>query len=524
MNIITIDAGQYSVKFLHGKFEQKKLNIFDHHEVVIADVLSQFPEDATLEEIQHTIVEQYLKQSHFDGRLVMQFPSTALTTRFLDIPVTSKKKADLMVPFQLDENLPYPTSKAHFAKTLIKREGGFKANVYVSEAEYFDSFYNGLKNHHIIPTLLTCEHSAIQSYIDQKKIEGNFCILDIGHKTSKAYFFSNQDLNSSHVSFTAGANLDEVISMTYQIPLDEAVLYKHENCFLLTEDQIAQVESDQAEFAKLMRTTFMPLIHDINRWMLGHRLATSMPIEKVFITGGTTNITNIENFLMSELGVPVEHLPHRNLMKQVGEKDSHSFSLSYIFALTQKAKFTPVNFLIKNYASNTSAGIPLTASTFVLTRTWTFCLILALLLIGEKHILLNAKEMVLDKTILTELKDDSLELKKSTINQYRKAPERILNELKRKEKDIANEVKSITAASLVDGMTPLTKLAASVPKNDKISLIQFNSDSYAAKAVFKSEEIRELEGLKKTLDGSELLNIKTELKRETMLLEVSYDK
>lgn len=523
MNIITVDAGNYSVKFLHGKLEQKKLNIFDNHEVVIESVRSQFPEDASLEEIQHTIIHQYIEQANFDGRLVFQFPSTSLTTRFLDLPVSNKKKADMMIPFQLDENLPYPVSKAHFAKSLIKRNGHYKSSVYVSELEYFDTYYESLKFHKIIPAILTTEHSIIQSYIDLKKLEGNFCILDIGHQTAKAYFFNAQDMVASHISFTAGAQIDEVISETYQISRDEAVNYKHENCFLLTSEQLEQVEEDQAEFAKLMRTTFSALVHDMNRWMLGYRLNYGQPVEKVFITGGSSNITNIENFLISELGTPVEVLPHKNLARQVGEDNAHSFGLSYMMSMSQQSKLNPVNFLTKEYASSTSAGINLHSSTFVVSRVLAFSLLLIILLIGEKQILLNHTERYLDRVILKELKDRNLELKRSVSSLYRKKPETVYKQIKNKESSMKQEINSIMAATKVDAISPLLSLSNAVSRNDLIDLINFTSDSFSSEAIFKSEEIRELEVLVKQLEKSDLKNLKLNLKKKTLLLEVKFD-
>ena len=61
-------------------------------------------------------------------------------------------------------------------------------------------------------------------------------ILDLGHSTTKAYFIHQQQIVSTHISYVAGSVIDQVIAETYQISLPEAIIYKHQNSFLLTED------------------------------------------------------------------------------------------------------------------------------------------------------------------------------------------------------------------------------------------------------------------------------------------------
>ena len=122
-----------------------------------------------------------------------------------------------------------------------------------------------------------------------------FCVIDIGHNTSKAYFINRSQVVSNHVSRTAGQVIDEVIAQTYQISRDEAIVYKHENCFFLTEEQYEGVEEDQKEFARLMKQALTPLINDIKRWELGFRVKNGLAVKTIYLTGGTSQINNICN-------------------------------------------------------------------------------------------------------------------------------------------------------------------------------------------------------------------------------------
>ena len=144
--------------------------------------------------------------------------------------------------------------------------------------------------------MLTSEISTMQSYIDHIRMNDTCCILDLGHKTTKAYFVQDRQIVSNHTSFVAGSAINEVIAKTYQISAEDAIIYKHENAFLLTDEQLDEVSNEQREFALLMKQVFSPLILDIKRWEIGHRVKFGTSIYKIYILGGTSQINSLENF------------------------------------------------------------------------------------------------------------------------------------------------------------------------------------------------------------------------------------
>src|SRR5690606_4800527 len=122
------------------------------------------------------------------------------------------------------------------------------------------------------------------------------CFLDIGHSGTKAYFVIGNRVVSTHLSNIGGELIDTLIAETYQIPHDEAVAYKHQSAFFLTEGQYSQVNEEQKAFALTMKKAMAPLISDLKRWILGHRVKYGTSISKIILTGGTSRINNIDNF------------------------------------------------------------------------------------------------------------------------------------------------------------------------------------------------------------------------------------
>src|SRR5687768_10335650 len=105
MNILSIDVGSYSIKFIESHFERKQLVHQSFYQIILEEFAQDFPKEITLEEIQLEVVKEYLKKGKFEGKIIYQYPSRQLTVRLLTLPVISKKKVEMMIPFQLDKNL-----------------------------------------------------------------------------------------------------------------------------------------------------------------------------------------------------------------------------------------------------------------------------------------------------------------------------------------------------------------------------------------------------------------------------------
>ena len=254
MNIIAIDRGSYSVKFIEGRVDRKSFQIDHVQEVTLDHIRAQHNDpNLTITDLQDDIIAAYLEQTPVEGKIISQIPAELITARFLDLPVTNKRKAEMMVPFQLDENLPYPTAMAHMTTTLEKYQTGTWALVNIAKRDDFAAYFSHLKENGLLPSVLTSELSLYQSQASNFGPHASQCYLDIGHSGSKAYFVIDNRVVSTHLSHVGGELIDTLIAQTYQIPHDEAVAYKHQSAFFLTEGQYDQVNDEQRAFALTMK-------------------------------------------------------------------------------------------------------------------------------------------------------------------------------------------------------------------------------------------------------------------------------
>jgi general secretion pathway protein L len=527
MNILLIDNGSYSVKFFRGKVDSKGINIFDWEEVSIQDMRQVMSPDASLLDCQLEIIEGHIKDNGFGGKIIMQIPSEMITYRNLELPVNSRKKAEMMIPFALDENLPFPISKAHYTVTLQKGGQGMQALINIAEKELFNDYYNILKDRQILPAVLTSEYSLIQSYAETVGPEGNYAILDIGHETTKAYFIGQKRVFSNHLSHVAGKIIDDVIAETYQIPLDEAIVYKHENAFFLTDSQYDEVDQGQKDFALMMKQCLSPLVLDMKRWILGHRVKHGVSIAKIFISGGSSQIKNIENFLTQALGVEVERLKTpKEIVLETGnipvkKMDSHVLTIAE--AISQKSKTPPGNFLIGQYSSGFSDSISLHSSVFIGTRVLALSLVMLLGLSTERFFFLNKKNTTLNNQIRAQFKNDALEIPARDQRSFNTNPGRILTHMKRKNTHLKQEISTVQSALKINAVHPLITLSEILSSNKEVNLEKFTSENGGIEAKFTSKNQTDLETLKDHLSRSRLKDLVMTLDDKALELTLNYN-
>lgn len=519
MNILAIDLGTYAVKYAFCVLEKKQIIVQSQGLVVIDEIRKDLPEDLSLEEIQLDIVKNFVNEFP-DAKIITHIPVDMMTTRYLSLPVNNKKKAELMIPFQLDENLPFPVSEAHYSSYVQKVDDHSEAQVSIAPIAHFEELYLKLEKNNIMPHLMASELAYIQSYAEQSPNSGSYAIIDIGHQFTKGYFIHNKNVISNHLSYIAGSVIDDVISETYEIPLDQAVTYKHQNCFLLTDAQYETVNKDQKEFALLMKQIFTPLIQDLKRWELGFRVKYGRPVDKIYITGGTSNINNISNFLSIELGIKVEHLPEPHdfiLDEDILAESGNSLSSIFTMTASQRAKNPPANMLSGNFSGSTTASLPIHSTSFIISRALILLVVFSLFMGAEKIFFLNSEEKKLNAKVTKLLKNTALGLSSKDRRDYKRSPAKLLKKIKNKNAQVIKEIETIKKALKVNALKSLSDLHSYLSKNENIHLTLFESANGQIKTEFRSKSADDLQVLERTLKDLPLINKKIRYQKSNPL-------
>lgn len=525
---IAINIGSYSVKFFNFQSDKKKVTYLSSKEVILDSDEYNILEDDIVLDLQLNIISQYLNEIEDEYKIILNIPNEMITERFLELPLKNKKKALLMLPFQLEEDIPYSLHQCQIASSLELTQTGSRAIVNLVKHELFQPFFNKLADYKIRPSFLTSELSALDTFIKTTSeiLPQAFCILDIGHTTTNAHFFIDGLLKSTHTSYTAGYAVNEAISKNYNISLEEAAIYKHQNCYFLSSDQYDQVNENQKIFANMMDDIFSPLVGEFNRWHIGYRVQNGIPVDEVFLLGGSSNIKNITNYFSEKIGIKVgtlELYKDSNTSKiDTDEKQRRKFAFAHMLSNGFLNKSKLINFLTGPYALGGQGDLPLKPMAFIATRLALVSLVFILSLSIER-IYLSKNIKAADAKISAIVKNPILSFSPRDKRNAASNPSAILAKLTREKKSITQEVKTLQASVRTNALTPLVMIAEMVTGIDT-EIIQFQAVSHGDfVVVFKAKSEAIINQLDEVFKNSTIKNLFTDkdLTKKTFTLNGS---
>jgi general secretion pathway protein L len=524
MHILAIDVGSYSVKYISSFVEKRKVTHVEMSEIVLRDYLTDFPE-MSFEEGQIKVVQEIIDNNVRPGtRVIFQANNEMMTTRFLTLPTKSKKTADRMLPFNLEEDIPYSLSEVHYAYRMDKQKTQHTAIVGLVRENTFEAYYNLLREKNTIPDVLTLESSVTENYFNQNAIAGPFCLIDIGHKTTKAYFFYNSKLLITHVSYVGGHHVNEMIADTYKIDMDEAIIYKHQNAFFLTESQYEAVEPSQKEFALAMDKVFAPLLTDFARWKIGLKVNYNLNLGHIFISGGSANIKNIANYLTEKMDVQVALLESFDKVDaqkvDLNPKNKSKFTLANMMAIGFKQKNRFINLLTGRFAQSGQAELPLHSFAFIGVRAAAACLLIAVS-VGVERFFIQRDIAFVNAKIGTLLKEEDLQLNNRLRRAFLQNPKPVFDSLVKRQRGVKQEISTLQAAMEIKALSPLVTISQ-IAASSEATMTEFkNTEIGEIRAVFAATDLKVLQNLKATLDRSNFTDVSTELDETKLTLTMT---
>lgn len=524
MHVLAIDVGSYSVKYVSTFVDRRRINHVDMSEVIVKDYLDDH-EGLSVLEAQAGIVHEIIDSvARAETRVIFQAANEMMTTRFLTLPVKSKKKAELMLPFQLEEDIPYALSEIHYAYRMEPQKNQFNAIAELARSTAFEEQFNVYREKGALPSVLTTEASVVENYFNQAPMAGPFCLLDIGHRTTKAYFFYNSRLLVTHVSYIGGQHVNEMISQTYKIEADEAIFYKHQNAFMLTGAQYDEVEPAQREFAAAMDRVFVPLVSEFMRWKIGFKVNFGLTLGHVFICGGTSNIKNIANYFTEKWDVKVALLETFDKVEgekvDLNPKNKSKFALSNMMAVGFRKKNRFINLLTGRFTQASTTELPLHSVAFIGLRVMSITALLAISLLVER-LFINRDIQFVNAKLTSLMKNEALGISGRERRAIATNPRPVYESLKKRQKGVRQEISTLQSAIEIQALSPLVTVSQ-IAANTNATLTGFESnDMGAIKATFTAESPEELTKLKESFERSSLTSVNAELDRDKLQLVIS---
>jgi general secretion pathway protein L len=544
MLTVTCDLGTYSIKILESRQDAGKIVHIQAWEIPLDSKLFQAEPiqnpntkikiDLGLWKILETTrvqlqqLEDYLLQLPDNTKIIFQAPYELMSSRFKMLPAKNLKSAKLMLPFQIEEEIPYALAETHLVSVINKKEDAFWAFALFAKTENFESFYQLLKDSGKLPNILAHESSGFNLLgKDLRPLagEGNYCILDMGHTMTKAYFYTDQMLVASFVSYVAGSKIDEMLTGFYKISETEARDFKHDTAFILPRSQFTQdLTADQKVFAENLDDLMIPFVNEFKLWELSYRVAQGKNIDRIFLCGGASRLRNMENYLSFHFNRPVEYLSDGEgsfTKSKISPKELPTYFTAHALSKTAVYAAESGNLLNKQYQSPRQQPFPLHAVAFVSWRYLAVCLVVTIILMGHLFLIQN-KDKKLTAQLRPMLNNPLLNLPADQKNMLVKRPEQLLKKLQEKKTTLNQEIKHFKSLSSVNHLEGLSRLHSALPNKTTCVLSQFDSSARYATANFSLCNTADKETLRKDLEKSALSNLKVNANGDNLQAEFEF--
>ena len=301
MRFVFIDLGSYSLKISVFKGFKKSATVEQFYE--------HFRKNISLEN-DIEFISRYLQDNKLINEKIVLFAPFYFTThRQITFTGLDKKKAELSIPFQLEDTTPFVQGKSHFSVQFHEKKDLFA----LVEVGLLDEFVGIVKNFYqrnVKLHSLTTESACVEFSLIEKGLE-TCCFIDIGHFSTKLYFFHEHRLVFIESSSRGGFHLTEAIKSFYKISEEEAVMYKHQNAFILTEEQKKNATEDQVIFSEVLEKEFDQFFKDFNRMEMSFRVMTGKSIDSLILMGGSSEIKNLDNFFTDKTGISVQQMIYK---------------------------------------------------------------------------------------------------------------------------------------------------------------------------------------------------------------------
>jgi len=325
-----LDISDFSLKAVKLKRKRNHLKLASWGEVVIkpgiieeGQIKDQDAFVRSVREIAGRPKGERLKTNN----VVASLPERKAFLAIIQMPKMNKEELRTAVPFEAENHIPISADEAYMDFQIINplhdSLDHFDVLVAASPKEIVDSYLFCLKKAGLNVLALEIESLAICRALIRKDISPfPVLVVDFGGSSTSFVIFSGRSVRFTSSSIISSRYLDQTISRSLNISLEEAEKLKLKYGF----QAIADEKNDRAvpgqnaeEFSrKDISDAMIPVLADlagqIKKYLLyyqghashEHLLTENKGVQKIILCGSGANLKGLANLLSLSLKVPVE--------------------------------------------------------------------------------------------------------------------------------------------------------------------------------------------------------------------------
>jgi general secretion pathway protein L len=484
MKSVGIDIGSYSIKAVEVESSPRGFRVVRFAEQTLG-ANPAFDPEIEIVEFLRTFSSTY---DQGQTKFVFGLRQDRISVRNKIFPFSDRQKILRSLPFELEEDLPFSNETAIFEAKIIRYMGNAaevlaaatpkhrvedalqlmkdsNINVSILSAEGI-AFANCTENWDA-PISKTAAPPSLESGEPQPERRLNLQV-QIGHTRTLVLAYENNLLIGVRSIFWGGKNVAEAIAKRYELPYIEALREMQTKAFILPSKEGASY--DQIVFSDTISAQAKLLANELQISMLEFKAENNGVIERIDLSGGTSNILNFHAYLTRQLEIPVNKLSamsrFTDVQFEVTPKIDSVIGVALGLAIEglKKPRNPAINFMRGEFAKqNTQFKVLWQRWAMTVQTTAAFLVIFLVYAMFRESAAMN----------LSEKADEALKQKAKTVAGLpaKQANPSGVSKFIREQKTRARQMEElVNVAKMNSAMDVLKKVSDSIPAKNRLSL------------------------------------------------------
>jgi general secretion pathway protein L len=304
--VIGLDIGSYSIKAVEIINSFKSYQIKNFYELEMP-----YREDVEKNVLLAQTLEQLFKENNLQAdRILTAMPGQYISSRIVPVGFSDPRKISMAVMSEVEDAVPFNMEEMIVDHQILGTgtDGRTIVMVVMTRKSFLKSFLDHLTRVNIDPKLVDVDSLSFYNLAPYLRLESNECVamVDIGHEKTSVCIVQNGLLKMFRSINIGGAYLTEFLARDLEATFAEAQSIKHRVSRVHCEKDPAVGLSEQDRLVvERMTLASNAIVKDLGRTLYAFKTWDRTQISKVFLSGGSARIKNMDAYLSEQLGLPV---------------------------------------------------------------------------------------------------------------------------------------------------------------------------------------------------------------------------
>jgi len=324
--ILGLDIGSYSIKAVEILNTFKTYKVAHFYEIAIPEIEGL---DGHL--VGMTAVRQLFTENEIDAdRTYTAMMGLLVSMRVLNLQNVKKRMVQQIVENELESSAPFSMEDVVIDQQIIDQHDGVTSVLAVMcRKDHVEAFLGGLKELDIEPKIIDVDYLSFLNLYPYLRFEGDEpaesvqaisgkkgaqpvqdkcrLVIDVGHLKTSMVLFNKGRLVTARTIRMGGRYFTDSLQKSLGVSFNEAQRLKHAVSYIEYRPDAKAKPGQEREFAvaRSLGIAVTELVKELIRTLHSFKAQERLIPESIVITGGSSAIRNLPEFLHEMLEIPV---------------------------------------------------------------------------------------------------------------------------------------------------------------------------------------------------------------------------